>query len=327
MNSPSPKAAIVHPLNIVVLSGGMSAERTVSMASGEVACQSLRQLGHHVTNLDPSEPSFAQFDWSSTDVCFIALHGLFGEDGQVQQLLEQIGIPYTGSNSQTSRVTINKIATKKRFSRAGIPTPEYISISNHSGLMTLDTPFIPFNFPVIVKPSDQGSSIGVTVVFRKNELQAAIERASHWNSDVLIEPYITGKELTVTVLDRLALPVIEILSPKTIFDYEAKYQDTVTDYSFDIELPTLLLTRIQNLAAEACSELRTSGLCRVDLLVDKDENPWFLEINTIPGMTSHSLAPMASARAGIQQNQLFERLIQKAMDRARHTTSGALTLS
>lgn len=327
MNSPPPKAAIVHPLNIVVLSGGMSAERKVSIASGEVACQSLRQLGHHVTNLDPSEASFSQFDWSSTDVCFIALHGLFGEDGQVQQLLEQIGIPYTGSSSQTSRITINKIATKKRLAKAGIPTPEYISIANDSDLTSLDTLFIPFNFPVIVKPSEQGSSIGVTVVFRKNELQTAIEQASRWSSDILIEPYINGKELTVTVLDRLALPVIEILSPKTIFDYEAKYQDTLTDYSFDIELPTSLLTRIQNLAVKACSELRTTGLCRVDLLVDKDENPWFLEINTIPGMTSHSLAPMASAHVGIQQNQLFEQLIQQAMDQARHTPSGALTLS
>ena len=301
-------------LRIVVLQGGCSAERAVSLESGQTVSQALRSRGHHVVPVDPAETDLTDYSWDEADACFIALHGPFGEDGQVQGLLDRRGVPYTGSGPQASRLAMSKSASKERFLLEQIPTPAYFLIHETDPPETIARKAATLGYPVVVKPDGQGSSIGVTRVFQQAELPAALEDCFRWGPFGLVERCVLGRELTVSVLDQQALPVLEILPTRAFFDYEAKYHDETTGYEFRLGLPAEVVRGIEETAVNACAVIGTRGLCRVDLMLD--QRAWVLEVNTVPGMTAHSLAPLAAQQAGISRSELCERLVLDSLRRA-----------
>ncbi|MCH7987565.1 MAG: D-alanine--D-alanine ligase [Planctomycetes bacterium] len=286
----------LNSLRIAVLSGGDSAERDISLQSGSAVEDALRACGHHVTHVDPSETDLKILDWRDYDVAFLALHGAFGEDGAVQSLLEAVGIPYTGSNAETSRLAFSKSASKERFAHCNVSTPPYVLIHESDDAIRINRQAETIGFPLVVKPDAQGSSLGVTLVDTPDELPRALTRGFHFDSFCILERAIIGSEWTVGLLDEDLLPLIQIETDRKFFDYQAKYEDHSTQYHFEFALPTHVVKAIENTARAACDALRTSGLVRVDLMLDKLHQPWVLEINTIPGLTGHSLVPKAAAR-------------------------------
>jgi D-alanine-D-alanine ligase len=297
------------PLTIVVLLGGWSAEREVSLASGRAVIEALRSCGHDVRELDPTAIDLLTYPWAGVDAAFIALHGSFGEDGTVQSLLDNRGITYTGSSAAASRLAMNKSASKERFIDAGLPTPLYHAVRVHESLPSIADKAAAIGYPLVVKPNAQGSSIGVTIVSKPEELGDAYVAACRYDPVVLLESYIPGRELTVAVLERRPLPAIEVRPARSFYDYRAKYHDEGTAYVFDTELPAAVMRHVESLAVSAVQVLGCSGVARVDLRVDEQHRPWLLEVNTIPGFTDHSLVPKAAARAEIPFADLCEQLI------------------
>lgn len=297
-------------LSIMVLMGGPSVERSVSLASGEAVAAALESRGHRVTRADVSPEDLSALEQADVDVVFVALHGSFGEDGQLQHILEQRGLRYTGSDAEASRLGMDKIEAKRRFAKAGVPTPPF-AVAEAGRRAAPDFPF-----PVVVKPADQGSSVDCSIVRGASELDAAVTHVVDTYGRCLIERYIDGPELTVGVLAGRPLPVCQIRSATTFYDYQAKYQDDRTEYLFDIDLPGELLQRVQQLSASAFEALGCRDMGRVDWMIDAGTcHPYCLEVNTIPGFTSHSLLPKAAARAGISFADLCEQLVRLAMQR------------
>jgi D-alanine-D-alanine ligase len=257
----------------------------------------------------------AGYPWHEVDACFIALHGKFGEDGQVQQLLESLGVAYTGSGPGPSRLAMSKSATKECLRLHRISTPPYFLIHQREDVGSITDRAGVLGYPLFVKPDGAGSSIGVTPVAHESQLSAALDQAFRFDCFAVIERAIAGREMTVAVFGRDALPPVEILPTRTFFDYDAKYHDASTGYTFDVSLPAETIARMEQTAVAVCTAVGTRGLCRVDLMLDRQNQPWVLEINTIPGMTSHSLAPMAARRAGFEE-QLCELLVLDAMEQA-----------
>ena len=303
-------------LRIAVLSGGDSAERDISLQSGAAVEEALSTRGHQVTCVDPSETNLDTLDWNDYDVAFLALHGAFGEDGGVQSLLEAIGIPYTGSNSESSRLAFSKSASKERFIQCNVSTPPYVLIHESDDAVRINRQAGRIGFPLVVKPDAQGSSLGVTLVETPDELPHALTRGFHLDSFCILERTVIGSEWTVGLLGEDLLPLIHIESDRKFFDYQAKYEDHSTQYHFDFALPTHVVKAIENTARAACDALRTSGLVRVDLMLDTLHQPWVLEINTIPGLTSHSLVPKAASRLGMELGELCERAILRCLRQA-----------
>lgn len=299
-------------LRVVVLQGGDSAERAVSLESGRNVSASLRRCGHEAIPVDPAEVDLAGYPWHTVDACFIALHGKFGEDGQVQRLLESLGVAYTGSGPGPSRLAMSKSATKECLRLHQISTPAYFLVHQREESTVIARRAAALGYPLFVKPDGAGSSIGVTPVQHAAQLPTALQEAFRFDGFAVVERGIVGREMTVAVLGRKALPLIEILPTRAFFDYEAKYHDDSTGYTFDVNLPDETIGLIEQLAVDACAAVGTRGLCRVDLMLDRQNDPWILEINTIPGMTSHSLAPMAARRAGFEE-QLCELLVLDAL--------------
>ena len=302
-------------LRITVLSGGDSAEREISLASGAGVATALKRAGHHVTCLDPQGRTLAEFDWSACDVCFIALHGGAGEDGRVQQELESLAIPYTGSGPRASRLAMSKAASKRRFMGAGVPTPQFVSFSTSAIAKNSEFPadFRQLGLPFILKPDGQGSSLGVSCVRRAEQLAGALADCQAYDSQGLAERFIAGREFTVAVLDHTALPMLEIVSAAGLFTYESKYHSGTTEYRFEIDLPPHVMEQIQAVAVRAAAALGTAGLVRVDVMLDSDHQPWVLEVNTVPGMTERSLAPKAAARAGLNMAALCDFLVRQPL--------------
>lgn len=300
-------------IRIAVLAGGDSAERAVSLESGEAVSHALKQCGHRVTQIDPSETDLATADWDAFDVVFLALHGRFGEDGQVQHILEEAGIPYTGSDSAASRLAFSKSASKERFIQRDVPTPPYVLIHETDDAARIARQAQKLGFPLVVKPDAQGSSLGVSIVNRPEELPQALTRCFHYDAFGILEPAILGSEWTLGLLDDLVLPLIRIESDRQFFDYRAKYEDDRTVYQFEFELASNLVKSIENAGRQAAEALGTRGVARVDLRVDKLHRPWVLEVNTIPGFTSHSLVPKAASRLGIGFEELCERSIRSCL--------------
>jgi D-alanine-D-alanine ligase len=296
----------------MVLMGGPSAERAVSLVSGEAVAAALESRGHQVSRADVSPEDLSALEQADVDVVFVALHGSFGEDGQLQHILEQRGLRYTGSDPKASRLGMNKIEAKRRFAEAGVPTPPFVvAEAGRRGHVVLGFPL-----PVVVKPADQGSSVDCSIVRQASELDAAITHVVDTYGRCLIEPYIRGPELTVGILAGRALPVCQIRSATTFYDYQAKYQDDRTEYLFDIDLPSDLLQRVQRLSVSAFEALGCRDMSRVDWMVDAATfEPYCLEVNTIPGFTSHSLLPKAAARAGVSFADLCEQVVRLAMER------------
>lgn len=299
---------------IAVLAGGDSEERAVSLKSGAAVHAALASRGHRVLDLDPQYIDLHEIDWSQFDAAFIALHGRFGEDGQVQQILEQARMPYTGSPAAASRLAFSKSAAKERFQQFGVPTPHYTLIHFSDDLERIRKLAKNMGFPIVIKPDTQGSSIGVSIVEHPDHVERAVCNCFQFDSFGLIETAIPGTEWTVAVLDDQVLPAIHIETPNAWFDYQAKYHSEATQYRFDYAVPAATVRQIEAAGLAACRALGTRGLARVDLRLDPQGQPWVLEVNTIPGLTDHSLAPKAAAQAGIDFAELCERMIQASFD-------------
>lgn len=302
-------------LRITVLLGGASAEREVSLEGGRAIADALTTLGHHVTLLDPKKTDCLKHDWSDCDLAFIALHGAFGEDGYVQAILDRAGVVYTGSGSASSRLAFSKSASKVAFRGKGIITPEHRLISRADSLYRCMAVAKSIGYPLVMKPDRQGSSLGVTLVRQAGQLEFAVNRIFDLDDLGLMEQAIPGEEWTVAVLDGQSLPPIHIQTRRDFFDYEAKYEDDTTTYDVVDFASSTRAVQLGEIAVAACQALGVSGMARVDFRVDPAGQPFVLEVNTIPGMTSHSLVPKSAARIGWDFPTLCQQIIRSALSR------------
>lgn len=301
------------PLSLVVLTGGDSAERDVSLRSGAAVATALAVAGHQVQTFDPKDGPLSEFDWRGVDACFIALHGGAGEDGRIQQQLETLGVPYTGSSPAASRLAMSKSASKERFLSAGVPTAPFVAIEPQASLTEAASLVAPLGYPLVIKPDAEGSSIGVCVATCETDLAACLSQARCQEGMCVAEPLLRGREFTVAVLGDLVLPLIEVVTPERIFSYQAKYQSTLTEYRFDFDLHQKARVEIVHAAVAATAALGTVGLVRVDVILSHDLRVWVLEVNTIPGMTARSLAPLAAAKAGLEMPELCDLLVRECL--------------
>jgi D-alanine-D-alanine ligase len=330
-------------MRIAVLFGGTSEERDVSIASAAQIIPALRAVGHEVHAVDtatgrlqppeeqrllasrvsttpPSTTSIegvraraislspAHFDIRATDVVFLALHGGAGEDGRIQALLDLAGMPYTGSNHIASAAAMDKDLAKRLFRFAGVPTADWLMAPVEAA--NVDKAL---GWPVVVKPSKQGSTVGLTVVRCADDLEAAIQLARTFDDEVMIEKFIPGREFTVGILDQQALPVGEIIVPGEIFDYQSKYQQGGARELFPAQIPQAETTQLQDYALRAHRALKLGTYSRIDFRRDAAGHFWCLEANSLPGMTSTSLLPQAAAAAGIDFPTLLERICRGAI--------------
>jgi D-alanine-D-alanine ligase len=301
------------PLRVIVLAGGESAEREVSLRSGGAVVMALLAAGHCVSLVDPAESSLDDVDWETYDACFIALHGGAGEDGRIQRQLDARGVAYTGSNPEACRLAMSKMAAKRRFLERGVPTPEFVLIEANQSQAKIDAAVKPLGYPLVIKPDCQGSSIGVSLVESAEALPRAIEAARECDTRCLAEALVRGREFTVAVLDDRALPMLEIVSPEPLFSFEAKYASSLTEYRFEFELSPEVRERIVRAAVDAARALGTSGLARVDVMLGHDGRIGVLEVNTVPGLTPRSLAPQAASRAGLDMPALVDLLVRQCI--------------
>ncbi len=306
-------------MKIAVLYGGDSSERDISLETGEAVIEALDHCGHYVRPIDVRNRNLDELDRFECDLAFIALHGPFGEDGQVQLLLEMRGIPYTGSGVEASRIAMDKAATKERFRVAGIPTPEGEVLSDDSRAEEIRSAIVSVGFPQIIKPAREGSSVGVTVARSVLEAMAGLELSFGLDSHAIVERMIRGRELTVGVLGSRALPIIELVYPGVLFDKHAKYTEGVTTHVIEPELPDDVGVRVRDMAITAHNVLGCRDISRVDIMLSADNTPYVLEVNTIPGMTSTSLVPDAARAGGIEFPELCQTLARWSINAAART--------
>lgn len=295
---------------VAVLLGGTSSEREVSLDTGKAVLAALLSRGIDAAGWDPAEHSFQEFAGAGFDRAWIALHGPGGEDGALQGALEWLGMPYTGSGVMASALAMDKVRSKHLFRSAGLPTPEYRVIT---GMADARGALEALGLPLIVKPAGQGSSVGMSKVTTAAELGAAIDAAFGFGGPVLAERCIVGGEFTVGVLQGRALPTIRIETPRVFYDYEAKYHSDETRYHCPGTASAEEEGRYAALALAAFAELGCDGWGRVDFMTGHDGNPQILEVNTVPGMTSHSLVPMAARAAGLDFAELCWRILETSM--------------
>ncbi|HEY4312482.1 MAG TPA: D-alanine--D-alanine ligase [Pirellulales bacterium] len=300
-------------LRVVVLVGGDSPERPVSLASGEQVAAALREAGHTVTMCDPAVVAIEAFPWQEHDACFLALHGGAGEDGHIQERLTALGIPFTGSDANASRLAMCKSASKERFFQVGVPTKPYVLVHQGDSPADVAAKTAGLRFPLIVKPDSQGSSLGLGLARTADELQAAVRAAAKLDDFVMIEPFILGREFTVAMLGRQALPLLEVVTAGCLFDFQAKYESAMTEYRFETGLLPETAAEVEQTAIAAAEAIGTAGLARVDLILDRMARVWVLEVNTIPGMTAHSLAPKAAARTGMNLVALCDWMLEDCL--------------
>jgi D-alanine--D-alanine ligase len=330
-----------------MLMGGTSSERDVSLASGVRVTEALRSRGHDVRVVDPARGPISEEEYRAllggrvvqtippsqeelrrvareslpklgatlprqgeTDVVFLGLHGGSGEDGTIQALLDLAGVPYTGSGHLASGLALNKDVSKHLFRQAGVATADWLLAP-----ATADEVGARLGFPVIVKPSNEGSTVGLSIVRTPGELQPAIDEASRFDDEVMIERFIAGRELTVGILGDVALPVGEIIPKHEIYDYECKYTPGMAEERFPAELTEEETARIQEQAVAAFRALKLSGYARIDFRMSDDATFYCLEANTLPGMTQTSLIPQAAAAAGIDFPELCDRIVHLALER------------
>lgn len=302
-------------LNLILLCGGDSSEREVSLRSGAQVARALRDAAHSVEVVDPAETDLASIDWRTFDACFLALHGGEGEDGRLQAWLDERGVAYTGSGSEASRLAMSKSLAKQAFCRAGVPTPPSSRILADEPLAAIEGKVGRLGFPLVFKPDGQGSSLGVGVAHSADEVAACLALARQFEPLVLAERFVRGRELTVAVLGRRPLPLLEVVAGDEVFDYQSKYNSKATEYRFETGLPPMKIEEVRQTAVAAATALDTAGLVRVDLMLDEQQQPWVLEINTLPGMTDRSMAPRAALEAGVDMPTLCDWMVREAIER------------
>jgi D-alanine-D-alanine ligase len=295
---------------VVVLFGGRSAEREVSLKSGARVLEALQARGVDAHAFDPQERGLPELIAGGFDRAFIVLHGRFGEDGTIQGVLEWLGIPYTGSGVLASAVAMDKLRTKLLWQASGIPTPKWVRLDAATDFAAAVQTL---GLPIMVKPVCEGSSIGMSKVTRAEDLAHAYEHAAKYDETIIGEQFIEGTELTAGVLGTTPLPLIRLETPRTFYDYDAKYLVDSTRYILPSGLPQEQEVDLQQLVLKAFAVPGCRGCGRVDLMLDRAGNPYFLEVNTIPGMTDHSLVPMAARAAGYS----FEDLVLAILEQAR----------
>ncbi|MEP3349622.1 MAG: D-alanine--D-alanine ligase [Marinomonas sp.] len=308
-------------LVIAVVYGGRSAEREVSLQSGPLVVEGLKSKGYQVIGLDlygenASLDPVKQLQSIEFDLAFIALHGGEGEDGRVQALLEMLGKPYTGSSPLACGLAMDKVLTKRFWNGIGIPTPAYLSFVDQVDANVIEESM---SYPMIVKPSREGSTIGINKAGNRAELDEALLKALEYDSDILVEEFVDGPEFTITIIDDVAYPAIGLkASPDhKLYDYEAKYIAEDTQYLLPCGLSEDDENELQMLALDAYRSLGCSGWGRVDIMRDQAGVFWVLEVNTAPGMTTHSLVPMAANHVGIDYPSLVEKIVIDAWEKSR----------
>ena len=303
-------------LDITVLMGGPSSERNVSLLSGAAVADALTRRGHKVCRADINPTDTTALERPGIDVVFIALHGQFGESGDVQELCEKANLRYTGSGPRASELAMDKAATKQAVKRLGVPTPDWMIVEEFHEPEQVAKWLPELDVPVVLKPVDGGSSVDVILARTRAQRDEALEALLDKYGRVMLERYVKGREFTVGILGDQALPVLEILPDGEFYDYRAKYSDEAgTSYTFDHGLDA---AAVETLQANALATHRCLGcldMSRVDFLLDENGVGWLLEINTIPGFTSHSLLPKAAARTGITFDDLCDRIAKMAMSR------------
>lgn len=337
-------------LNILVLAGGVSGERAISLASARAMYKALRELEHRAAVIDSADgkslldaggdfllvedressskialkptdataltASLQKSGHQNVDLVMIALHGGAGENGTIQAVLDLAGKKYTGSNMMASAISMNKAFAKRIIKGEGIPTPDWMiaRITKESDI-DIHLPKIKgkFTLPLIVKPNNSGSTIGLTLVKNDEQLASALADAARVDHEVLVEQYIRGREITASVLAGDALPLVEIIPSGDLYDYKCKYTKGMSKYVCPAEIPSDVAEEIKRHAVHAYELIQCSGLARVDFILDSRNRPWFLEVNTLPGMTELSLAPMAAKQAGMTFNDLIQKICESAL--------------
>jgi len=324
-------------MKIVVIMGGTSSEREVSFLSGANISAALQENGHEVISIDTVLPIeqiekpievtqeyinqgeknllylLAHPEIQSADFIFNALHGGSGENGIVQGILQTLGYSFNGSSAEGCAIAMDKIVSKMIFEKNGIPTPKWLYFERNSGMdypKIIEAILQKFSLPLVIKPGHEGSTVGLTIVEKKDQIQTAIDYALQYNSVFLVEEYIAGRELTVSILGDKALPIVEISPMHDIYDYECKYTNGMSEYIVPAKLDSTLTERIQKMSVEAFNLLHCSGYGRMDLRLGTDQQPYFFEMNTMPGMTKMSLVPKAAAAIGLSFNELLEEIIR-----------------
>jgi D-alanine-D-alanine ligase len=303
----------VRTIKVAVLAGGVGSERQVSLVSGANIVKALRDEGLEVVESDIGPDNLAILDDTSIDAFFLALHGQFGEDGTLQEILESRGLAFTGSGSRASRLAFDKVASKRCFRAAGVTVAAEVVLDGSSTAADVESRLSPLGSRFVVKPIRQGSSVGVTILDGVAAAAQAAIACYRQYGDCLVEPYIPGREFTVGILNGVALPVLEIRSRSPFYDYQAKYLADTTEYLFDTLDDAALVRRMQEDAVRCYRSLGCRHQSRVDMIVSSVGVPHVLEINTLPGFTSHSLLPMAAAKAGIPVGKLCLEILHSAV--------------
>ncbi len=295
---------------IGILTGGDSAEREISLKSCEAIKKACNELGYATKriiidgNAQKITPELVEVDF-----VFISLHGGNGENGVIQGLLDSLNIPYNGSGVLASSLGMEKSLTKQLARSFGIQTPDWKIFED----INESKKYIANEFPIVVKPSADGSTIGLSFVRNQADFAEAVELADKYDGNIMVENYIEGRELTVTIIGQQVYPVIEIIPKHKFYDYECKYEKGMSDYICPAELPSMLTNKVQNISLDIFNILQCSGYARADFILDKKNNPWFLEINTLPGMTATSLVPKSAMAADIPFNDLIQMIINESM--------------
>jgi D-alanine-D-alanine ligase len=297
---------------VALLYGGWSAEREISLRSGQAVLDALQRQGVEVDAIDADRDVMQTLQNGHYDRAFIMLHGRGGEDGVIQGALELIDLPYTGSGVMASSLCMDKLMTKRIWLGVGLPTPDHRLVEKGTDL---DLLIQELGLPLIVKPAREGSSIGMSKVDTPEQLPAAVAEAAEYDCPVFVEQWITGEEYTVSILNGRALPAIQLRTPKAFYNYEAKYQSNDTEYLCPCGLSEEMEKALQDVALRAFTASGASGWGRVDLMVDENDRPWLIEINTVPGMTDHSLVPMSAKQAGVDFDALVLEILATSFEK------------
>ncbi len=295
--------------------GGIGSEREVSLESGATIASALREAGVDVVEFDIAPDRLSILDDESIDVFFPALHGEFGEDGQLQEILESKGLCYAGSDSGASRVAFDKVECKNAVRQANVPIPLHVMITDADTVQSIVHRISALGYTFVIKPPKQGSSVGVQIIKGLVEASEVAMATFKEYGECMVEQFIDGRELTVGILDGKPLPIIEIRSKTDFYDYHAKYIADSTEFLFDTIDDAALVARISEIAVVSFRAAGCRHWGRVDFILADDDTPYFLEINTLPGFTSHSLLPLAAAKAGLTASQLCMKIVETALNR------------